>query len=106
MRLLALKAGLAASVFAGVTLAPAPAHAQTTYGAWVKTSDCQVYRPRGGLFRGPEVPGVPSIGGGYQQTQECRWERTVRKCPRIFASMRECSERKERSDHSVFRPRD
>lgn len=85
-----------------------PAHAQTTYGPWVETRDCRTQRAGPWyLPRGPQLSGSNQVNnGGYQQAQECRWERTVRSCPRLFRSLRECSERRERTGYRADRPRD
>lgn len=97
--------GWAAALLLTIVAFPSPSKAQTTYGPWFETNDCRPQRGQGGLFRGPQLPGTPRIGGGYQTPMECRWERIVRSCPRILRSMRDCSERRQQSGYSPSRPR-
>lgn len=107
MKSRSLKAPAVAPIlFLAMVGMPSPSKAQTTYGPWVQTNDCQPQRARGGLFRGPRLPGAPRVGGGYQQPMECRWERIVRSCPRLFRSFRDCSERRQLSGFSPGRPRE
>lgn len=97
---------LGGALLVALAALPAPSHAQTSNGPWIQTSDCQPQRARGGLFRKPELPGTMGTDRRYHQPMECRWERIVRRCPRLFRSMRDCSERRERSGYSPNRPRD
>lgn len=108
MRVMSLRiVGAGGALLVAMAALPAPSYAQITNGPWFQTRDCRPQRagPRW-LPRGPAMPGTPSVGGGYQQPTECRWERTVRRCPRVFRSLRDCSERRERSGYSPTRPRD
>jgi hypothetical protein len=106
MKFLTLGVAGSTGVLLAVALTATPAQAQTTYGPWFETSDCKAQRagPRY-LPRGPAMPGSPQVGGGYASAQECRWERSVTTCPRLFRSIRDCRNRTERSGYSATRPR-
>lgn len=94
-------AGVTGALLVTSAILPAQAQAQTTYGRWYQTNDCQGRKPAPEWL--PERLRGPALPGG---AQECRWERVVRRCPRIFRSIRDCTERKERTGYTSTRPDD